>query len=185
MDTLTTLEKNLSKAILGNIFNYKKDKKMYIDKDDKDYYVSYGGNYILRLGRIDKLIFNIDCFEKINLVKMMEKIEDAKIGKEYDIIVTQEKIQNGFKLLSTNISINGIGIDKNFLKLIPKNCKLKLLVTNQSVFLNVYDENTLLGIICPYSLGDEFYSTRDKLIKLAKTADAEETAKTADAEETA
>lgn len=92
MDTLTTLEKNLSKAILGNIFNYKKDKKMYIDKDDKDYYVSYGGNYILRLGRIDKLIFNIDCFEKINLVKMMEKIEDAKIGKEYDIIVTQEKI---------------------------------------------------------------------------------------------
>lgn len=62
---------------------------------------------------------------------------------------------------------------------------MKLLVTNQSVFLNVYDENTLLGIICPYSLGDEFYSTRDKLIKLAKTADAEETAKTADAEETA
>lgn len=51
MDTLTTLEKNLSKAILENIFNYKKDKKMYIDKDDKDYYVSYGGNYILRLGR--------------------------------------------------------------------------------------------------------------------------------------
>ena len=185
MNTIRKLEKNISKAILENSLNAGKKDNMYIDKDDKYYYVMIGASYILRLGFIDDFIFNIDCFDKRNLIDMMKKIENAKIGKEYDIIVTQEKNRDGFKLLSPDVKIDGIGISKNFLKLIPKEYRLKLLVTNQSIFLNVYDENTLLGIICPYSLGDEFYSTRDKLIKLAKTADAEETAKTADAEETA
>lgn len=179
MDTIRKLEKNISKAILENSLNAGKKDNMYIDKDDKYYYVMIGASYILRLGFIDDFIFNIDCFDKRNLIDMMKKIENAKIGKEYDIIVTQEKNRDGFKLLSPDVKIDGIGISKNFLKLIPKEYRLKLLVTNQSIFLNVYDENeeTLLGLICPYILNsDEFYITRDKLIKLAKTVDTEKTA---------
>ena len=69
MNTIRKLEKNISKAILENSLNAGKKDNMYIDKDDKYYYVMIGASYILRLGFIDDFIFNIDCFDKRNLIE--------------------------------------------------------------------------------------------------------------------
>lgn len=152
-----------------------KRERILIFKNGNNIYVSFNGLCEIKACHIADFPYNLESgiFERPKC-DPLEKILNEKISNEMDVYFSTPDKNGICTILPNPAGIEKIGIDGKKAAFLGKDCKFKLFVSGNFLYISVYAADEFIGVFCPVNLaGREFNLEVEKLLKYSETAKKE------------
>lgn len=153
-----------------------KRERILIFKNGNNIYVSFSGLCEIKACHIADFPYNLESgiFERPKC-DPLEKILNEKISNEMDVYFSTPDKNGICKILPNPAGIEKIGIDGKKSAFLGKDCRFKLFVSGNCIYIGVYAADEFIGVFCPVNLaGREFNLEVEKLLKYFETVKKQE-----------
>jgi hypothetical protein len=169
----TKTEMQILRAIMTKA---NKRERIFIWKRENNIYVSFNGACEIKACYEKEFPYNIESemFERPK-TDPLEKILNEKISNEMDVYFSTPDKNGICKILPNPAGIEKIGIDGKKSAFLGKDCRFKLFVSGNCIYIGVYAADEFIGVFCPVNLaGREFNLEVEKLLKYFETVKKQE-----------
>lgn len=153
-----------------------KRERILIFKNGNNIYVSFNGLCEIKACHIADFPYNLESgiFERPKC-DPLEKILTEKRSIEIDVYFSTPDKNGICRILPNPAGIEKIGIDGKKSAFLGKDCRFKLFVSGNCIYIGVYAADEFIGVFCPVNLaGREFNLEVEKLLKYFETVKKQE-----------